>query len=193
MFRFFLFTFYYFITSGWLAQSRIELDASKRYSYDLRFRIQSTTDSLISKGTDTILTFMLLPGNGYGGYGKVLWKEKGRTKQFYINTDPYKVRFRFVRHSSISKDSTFLFYVRHRIDTTTTNPTDEELESISHAGRYIVWVKLKDITSDFSISSPLVYYFPSHLRTQFVSLLMSSEDRKQVKQIRKRLPKLKGR
>ncbi|RZK01727.1 MAG: hypothetical protein EOO46_19445 [Flavobacterium sp.] len=175
-----------------LAQSRIVRDTGERYSFDLRYRIQRIADSLISKGVDTILTFKLVPGNGYGGYGKVLWKEKGITKQCYVETDQERIRFRFVRYSRLLRDSTFLFYVRHRVDTITTNPTDEELESISDVSNYVVWVKLNGVTSDFVLSGPLVYFFPSHVRTQFVSLLMSDKNRKRLNQFRKHLPPLQG-
>jgi hypothetical protein len=127
-------------------------------------------DSLKLTGIDTILIFRDWFGmNGFNGYGKVMWLDKGITKQYLIDfknhINDYGIKS--VNYSELEGDSTFYFYFNNSIDTVLSNPTKQVISS-DHDGEYFVMFDVNTKIYCFHIGRTLAANTREHLRSQMV-------------------------
>ncbi|MGG9961158.1 hypothetical protein [Ferruginibacter sp. SUN106] len=132
------------------------------------------SDSLKAKGIDTLLIYRdWLGTNGFNGYGKVLWLDKGVLKQYrinFINEAPY-YGIKSINFSIIKSDSIFSFYFRNNLQSVSTNPTKQDMW-MSHDSDHFIYLEANGKIYCFNISGLLVEYNPENLRSKFVRKLM---------------------
>lgn len=131
-------------------------------------------DSLKATGIDTILIFRHWLGvNGYNGYGKVLWLDKGVLKQYRINFVNHLPEYgiKSIQYSTIGTDSIFSFYFTNNLQSITSNPEMQSEVWMSHDANFFIYLEAKGKINCFDIDGLLVGYNPEHLRSIFVRKL----------------------
>ena len=155
------------------AQSeKVTLCNSDHY-HPVDIKAKQIVDSLIAKGIDTVLIYRHWLGtNGFNGYGKVLWMDNQKVKEYRINFVNWNKEYgiKSISYSESDVDTVFSFYFRNRVDTVNVNPKKQEMW-MSHDADHFVWISEKGRTYCYNISGLLVRYNPIHLRSQLVNKL----------------------
>ena len=132
-------------------------------------------DSLRATGIDTLLIYRHWFGmNGFNGYGKVIWVDKGILKQYrinFINRAPY-YGIKSIEFTIIGSDSIFNFYFRNSLSSVKSNPTKKTDFWMSHDGNYFVYLQSNIEIYCFDIDEQLVKENPDNLRAKFITKLM---------------------
>jgi hypothetical protein len=163
--------FYLFTISPSLGQVSICDNIESFHPVDIR--ALQLRDSLQKAGVDTIIVYRhWLVTNGFNGYGKVLWLNKGQCYQYKIKLENYDTQK--IYHLEVKSDSLFNYFFDHQIDTITTNPTKQNVK-MSHDSQHYVEVSYRNDRRCFLISGLLVQLNQHNLRAKFISLL-SDED-----------------
>lgn len=185
------FTFFLCFVKGLSLYAQGEGDSlcSIHPSHPVTFKARQLIDSLQRQNTDTILFYLRFADNTDYGYGKVLWQRNGATRQYNINYDYEKNIISSIRYQKVKSNSIFHFYFQNRLDTLSSNPRDEDLESMSHDGHHFVWVSAKQQIHCFEIRRAIVYCYPENLRSQLVRLLIKPAELEEMKKARKQLQK----
>ena len=112
--------------------------------------------------------------NGFNGYGKVLWVDNRKVKEYRINFINLNKEYgiKSINYSELEVDTIFDFYFQNKVDTVTVNPQKQEL-SMSHDADHFVWISTKGRTYCYNISGLLVRYNTNHLRSQLVNRLIN--------------------
>ncbi|HUC79414.1 MAG TPA: hypothetical protein VMR70_00805 [Flavisolibacter sp.] len=158
-----------------------------RRSYLVVIKAEQLMDSLQKQGADTLLFYHRYADNTSFGYGKIIWRSRGVTKQYTINYNHETNRISAISYLTLQPDNIFSYFFQQRLDTLSSNPRDEELESMSHDGRHLVWVRTKNQSHCFEIRRAIVYHYPAHPRSQFVSRLMRVSELREMENGRKRM------
>jgi hypothetical protein len=161
----------YLFTST-LTFGQVVICGDKQSSHPIDIRVFQLRDSINQTGIDTIILYRhWYSANGYNGYGKIIWLDKGQCFQYKItlennaNNEIHQTKI-----SKLSTDSLFAFVFSNHIDTITTNPTKQDIK-ISHDARHFVQVSCNDKTYCYIITGLLVQFNPENLRAKFIRML----------------------
>lgn len=150
----------------------IKICGSEHY-HPVDIKAKLIFDSLKAKGIDTLLIYRdWLGTNGYNGYGKVLWLDKGVLKQYrinFINEAPY-YGIKSINFSVVKSDSIFTFYFKNNVQSVTTNPTKQDMW-MSHDSDHFIYLEANRKVYCFNISGLLVQNNPDNLRSKFIQKL----------------------
>lgn len=132
-------------------------------------------DSLKVKGIDTLLIFRHWLGmNGFNGYGKVLWLDKGILKQFsinFINRAPY-YGIKSIDFTTIIPDSVLSFYFQNNLSAVKSNPIRKSEFLKSHDSNYFVYLEAGNEVYCFDIDGLIFQDNPDNLRIKFLKKLL---------------------
>jgi hypothetical protein len=161
----------YLFTSN-LTFGQVVICGDKQSSHPIDIRAFQLRDSILQTGIDTIIVYrQWYSANGYNGYGKIIWLDKGQCFQCKItlennaNNEIHQTKI-----SKLISDSLFTFFSSNHIDTITTNPTKQEIK-MSHDARHFVQVSYKDKTICYIITGLLVQFNPENPRAKFIRML----------------------
>ncbi len=152
---------------------QVSICGDKLSSHPVDIKALYLKDSLRLAGIDTIIVYRHWLGtNGFNGYGKVIWIDKGRCFQYKIEFDYIGPNFG-IKHLDFSKlysNSLINFFFDNQIDTVKKNPTKKRI-IMSHDAEHFVMVSCKNYNYCYLISGLLVFFNSDNLRAKFVSLL----------------------
>lgn len=152
---------------------QVSICGDRQSSHPVDIRALHLRDSLRQTGIDTIIVYRHWLGtNGFNGYGKVIWLDKGQCFQYKIEFENSGGNYgiKQVNLSKLKSDSLFILFFDNHIDTITTNPTKQSVQ-MSHDAEHFVEVSYKDKSYCFLISGLLVQFNPDNSRAKFISLL----------------------
>ncbi|MBO6515011.1 MAG: hypothetical protein JJ975_00490 [Bacteroidia bacterium] len=116
-------------------------------------------DSLKREGVDTILLYRhWLFTNGYNGYGKLIWKERGETRQYQYNFESqwntYGISSVVYRVSQ--ENSGLRYFLENRLDTITSYPVYPiYFACYSHMPHHFVYFHIDQRQDCFNYTGPL--------------------------------------
>jgi hypothetical protein len=131
-------------------------------------------DSLRTTGIDTLIIFRHWFGmNGFNGYGKVIWLDKGVLKQYrinFINRAP-EYGIKSIDLTTIKSDSVFSFYFGNNLSSLKSNPPRKTNFWMSHDSNYFVYLEANNEVYCFDIDGLFVQDNPDNLRIMFLKKL----------------------
>ncbi|MCC5917860.1 MAG: hypothetical protein JJU02_11110 [Cryomorphaceae bacterium] len=167
-----------YLTSPIQARGQVSICNEIQSYHPIDIQSLHLRDSLQEIGIDTIIVYRhWLEKNGYNGYGKVMWFERGQYFQYKIEFENNccDSETKQVEFSKLTTGTPFKFFYSNQIDTTTTNPTKQGIQ-MSHDAEHLVEVWHRDQRFCFSISGLLVLFNTDNPRVQFVKLLSDKND-----------------
>ena len=159
------------------AFGQVSICGDRQSSHPVDIRALHLRDSLRQTGVDTIIVYRhWLETNGFNGYGKVIWLDKGQCLQYKIEFENSSGNYGIgqVKLSKLKSDSLFTFFFSNHIDTVTNNPTKQEMQ-MSHDAEHYVEVSYKTKSYCYLISGLLVQFNPDNLRANFANLLSDNK------------------
>ncbi|MBK6331211.1 MAG: hypothetical protein IPF62_12120 [Bacteroidetes bacterium] len=152
---------------------QVSICGDRQSSHPVDIKALHLKDSLLLTGIDTIIVYRHWLGtNGFNGYGKVIWLDKGQSFQYKIDFENGSGNYgiKQVNLSKLISDSLISFFFNNHIDTVTSNPKKQEVQ-MSHDAEHFVQVNFKKKSYCYLISGLLVQFNSDNLRAKFVSLL----------------------
>ncbi len=130
-------------------------------------------DSLKGIGIDTILIYRHWKyTNGFNGYGKVVWVEKGKKNhcKLIFENGSSNNEVKVLEMQTMKNDSLINFFFKNRLDLISENPTNSII-SISHDSTHFVEISYNNESYCYLIEGVIVFSNPEHLRSKWVHLL----------------------
>jgi hypothetical protein len=152
---------------------QVSICGDRQSSHPLDIKALDLRDSLRLTGIDTIIVYRHWLGtNGFNGYGKVIWLDKGQCFQYKIDFENSGGNYgiKQVNLYKQNSDSLISFFFDNHIDTVTSNPTKGEIQ-MSHDAEHFVEMNYKNISYCYLIGGLLVQFNSDNLRAKFVRLL----------------------
>jgi hypothetical protein len=157
---------------------QVSICGDRQSSHPVEIRALHLRDSLLQADIDTIIVYRHWLGiNGFNGYGKVIWLDKGQCFQHKIEFENSAGNYgiKQVNLSRLKSDSLFTFFFDNHIDTIITNPTEQSIY-MSHDAQHFLELSYNAKSYCFLISGLLVQFNPDNLRAKFISLLSDEND-----------------
>jgi hypothetical protein len=186
-----LFLLITFVSVNCFSQQNQIIHCGENLSHPVDIKAKQIADDLKKKGIDTLLIYRdWLSTNGYNGYGKVIWLDKGVTKQCLINLIDKRNGFTTkVIYSHLPNSNHFDFFFKNRLDTITSYPKyDRNYEEgngsdmskmhveISDDAAHFVYLYIDKKPYCFEITGSDLINYPNHPRSQFVDRLTKKYD-----------------
>lgn len=133
---------------------QVSICGDRQSSHPVDIKALHLRDSLQLTGIDTIIVYRHWLGtNGFNGYGKVIWVDKGQCFQYKIDFENSGGNYgiKQVNLSKLNSDSLISFFFDNHIDTVTSNPTKQEVK-MSHDAQHFVQVNYKNTSYCYLIS-----------------------------------------
>jgi hypothetical protein len=148
---------------------QVNICEDKQSSHPIDIKLIELKDSLEKVGIDTFILYRHWSfTNGYNGYGKLIWADKGRYFQSKFALENSKIKQ--IQDEQPVSDALFRFFIDNQIEQIKTNPTKQDI-NVSHDAQHLVQVSFKNSSSCYLILGALIISNLDNLRVKFVKLL----------------------
>lgn len=150
--------------------SQVNLCEEKESYHPVDQKLFRIRDSLSTSKIDTIIIYShWIHTNGFNGYGRVLWRQNGKTYCLRVSykkaTSPNE-RYEIMK---LENDSIFTYFFENKIDTIKTNPDNQKMR-VSHDGRHFFQITWNKENYCFLIPDLLVQFNPDNKRVHLINL-----------------------
>lgn len=153
------------------ASGQVAICEDKKSYHPVDIKAMQIMDSLIQAGIDTVIVYRHWLGtNGFNGYGKVLWLNKGQCFQCKIEFENRTNKIKKIAYSILQSDSVFRFFFVNHIDTIRNNPVQQDMY-ISHDAEHYFYISYGPKNYCYLIGGLKVRYNPDNGRSELIYLL----------------------